>query len=158
MNACRALRHSRTAIDGSCTKNAASVKRICRRILKHLNKGIYCKLRYLLTILYSMFRTIFVIISSLPNYSCFILALQTLTKLTTSGPLKGGFGKSMSSSLSVSTATNEGSGNKESTVGDSSSSKDFYFKLMIMQSLMRGLLNIILYAIKFIFHTYQIQM
>ena len=54
MNACRALRHSRTAIDGSCTKNAASVKRICRRILKHLNKGIYCKLRYLLTILYSM--------------------------------------------------------------------------------------------------------
>ena len=26
MNACRALRHSRTAIDGSCTKNAASVK------------------------------------------------------------------------------------------------------------------------------------
>ena len=40
----------------------------------------------------------------------------------------------MSSSLSVSTATNEGSGNKESTIGDSSSSKDLDFKLMIMQS------------------------
>ena len=67
-------------------------------------------------------------------HTCFTKALQTLTKLTSSGPLKGGFGKSMSSSLSVSTATNEGSGNKESTVGDTSSRKYFDSILMVLLS------------------------
>ena len=52
-----------------------------------------------------------------------LIALQALTKVSLSGPMKGGFGKSMSSSLSVSTATNEGTGNKESTTGDFSNSK-----------------------------------
>ena len=59
----------------------------------------------------------------------------------------------MSSSLSVSTATNEGSGNKESTVGDSSSSKDLDFKLIIIQICLMNIKmqNTILYSIKLIF-------
>ena len=58
-----------------------------------------------------------------PAFNLFLIALQALTKVSLSGPMKGGFGKSMSSSLSVSTATNEGTGNNESTTGDASSSK-----------------------------------
>ena len=39
-NACRALQHSRTATVDSSTKNATSLKKVCRKILSHLNKGI----------------------------------------------------------------------------------------------------------------------
>ena len=61
------------------------------------------------------------------NYPINFKALQDLTKTTLSGPPRGGFGKSMSSSLSISTATHEGGESKESTTGDGSSSK--YLKL-----------------------------
>ena len=50
----------------------------------------------------------------------FTTALQALTKTALSGPPKGGFGKSMSSSISGSVTTNEAGGNKDSSTDGSS--------------------------------------
>ena len=39
-NSCRALQQSRAATVDSSTKNAASLKKVCRKILNHLNKAL----------------------------------------------------------------------------------------------------------------------
>ena len=51
----------------------------------------------------------------------FPTALQALMKTALSGPPKGGFGKSVSSSITGSVTTTEGGGNKDSSIDGSSS-------------------------------------
>ena len=77
------------------------------------------------------------------NYPINFIALQDLTKTTLSGPPRGGFGKSMSSSLSISTATHEGGESKESTTGDGSSSKYLKFKAISNEIHHKALAHII---------------